>query len=52
MEDINSNISQARKWIISVINDIERVKRSYEANDFADSIYRCQFAIEKINKSL
>jgi HEPN domain-containing protein len=52
MEDINSNITQARKWIISVINDIERVKRSYEANDYADSIYRCQFAIEKINKAI
>lgn len=52
MEDINSNISQAKKWILSFIKDIDRVKRSYDANDYADSIYRSQFAVEKLNKSI
>ena len=43
MEDINSNISQAKKWILSSIKDIDRVKRSYDANDYADSIYRRKY---------
>lgn len=52
MDDFNSNFSQASKWILSFIGDVNRVKRSFDFEDYSDTIFRAQFAVEKLNKAI
>jgi len=49
---METNFSQARKWIISAIHDIDRVLKDLKTEDFADIAFRCQFAVKKLNKSI
>lgn len=49
---MQTNFSQARKWIISAIHDIKRVLKDLKTEDFADIAFRSQFAVEKLNKSI
>ena len=49
---METNFTQARKWIISAIHDIKRVLKDLKTEDFADIAFRSQFAVEKLNKSI
>ena len=49
---MKTNISLAKKWILSATSDINRVLKDLETNDFADIAFRSQFAVEKLNKSI
>ena len=49
---MKTNISLAKKWIVSAIADLERFLKSLKSEDFADAAFRSQFAIEKLNKSV
>ncbi|MBA7547347.1 hypothetical protein ES705_39761 [subsurface metagenome] len=49
---MKTNISLAKKWIISAITDIKRFLKGIEVEDFADAAFRSQFAVEKLNKSI
>ena len=49
---MNTNFTQARNWIISAINDIDRIAKNLKRKDFAAVAFRSQFAIEKLNKAL
>jgi HEPN domain-containing protein len=42
----------AKKWIESAIADLRRFLNSLESDDFADVVFRSQFAVEKLNKSI
>ncbi|OLS15351.1 MAG: hypothetical protein RBG13Loki_1025 [Promethearchaeota archaeon CR_4] len=47
-----SNFTDAKNWFQMALADIERINRSYNANDFADCAYRIQFCGEKIIKGV
>lgn len=49
---MKTNISLAKKWILSATSDINRILKDLETNDFADIAFRSQFAVEKLNKSI
>lgn len=49
---MKTNITLAKKWIMSAIADLERFLNSLGIDDFADTAFRSQFAVEKINKSI
>jgi HEPN domain-containing protein len=49
---MKTNISLTKKWIESAIADLGRFLKSLESNDFADVVFRSQFAVEKLNKSI
>lgn len=49
---MKTNISLAKKWVLSAIADLERFLKSVKTEDFADAAFRSQFAIEKLNKSI
>ena len=49
---MKTNISLAKKWIVSAIADIKRFLKGLEVEDFADVAFRSQFAVEKLNKSI
>lgn len=49
---MKTNISLAKKWIVSAIADLKRFLKSLKSEDFADAVFRSQFAIEKLNKSI
>ena len=49
---MKTNISLAKKWVVSAIRDLERFLKSLKSEDFADAAFRSQFAIEKLNKSI
>lgn len=49
---MKTNISLAKKWIVSAIADIKRLLKGLEVEDFADVAFRSQFAVEKLNKSI
>jgi len=46
---MKTNISLAKKWILSATSDINRILKDLETNDFADIAFRSQFAVEKLN---
>lgn len=49
---MKTNLSLAKKWIVSAIADIKRFLKGLEGDDFADVAFRSQFAVEKLNKSI
>ena len=49
---MKTNISIAKKWILSAASDIKRILNDLETDDFADIAFRSQFAVEKLNKSI
>jgi len=49
---MKTNISLAKKWILSATSDIKRILKDLEIEDFADIAFRSQFAVEKFNKSI
>lgn len=49
---MKTNFTQAKSWIKSATNDINRVLKGLKRKDFADVAFRSQFAIEKLNKAI
>jgi len=49
---MKSNFTQAKSWIRSAINDVNRVLNGLKLEDYALVAFRSQFAVEKFNKSI
>ena len=47
-----SNHQDAKTWFEMALSDIERIIRSFKAEDYADCAFRIQFCSEKIVKGL
>lgn len=49
---MNTNFSQGKSWIISVISDIKIVINSLQNEFYSLAAFRSQFAVEKLNKAI